>query len=181
MPVHRTPFEPYHSLTVSPRASTAVGAPAWNDGYAAPPGSREPEGVPWLRYIDVIKRHAVLIAALVSIGSGLGYLAARRVRPVYEAQATVWINAPSAQQTGPIRAQQLLPSGSWIELLRSYAIVDEVVRSLRLNVIPKFPADSVLFRGFESTKAMHPGVYVLHVDSSGKTYSLSTIKGVRVE
>ena len=137
--------------------------------------------MPWARYIDVVKRHTLLIVALTAAGSILGYFAARRVKPVYEAQATVWINAPSAQQTGPIRAQQLLPTASWTELLRSFVIVDPVVRQLKLNVTPRNAADSVLFRDFESAPTVRPGAYVLRVDSSGNGYALSTANGVSVE
>jgi capsular exopolysaccharide synthesis family protein len=128
-----------------------------------------------------MRRHALFIVAITLAGSVLGYFAARRVKPVYEAQATVWINSPSTQQTGPIRAGQLLPSASWVELVRSFAIVDPVVRDLRLNVRPKFPADTVLFRGFESTPKLRAGAYVLRVDATGQLYAISDPKGVIVE
>jgi capsular exopolysaccharide synthesis family protein len=142
----------------------------------------EPEGVPWTRYLDVVKRHALFIIAVTVVGSGAGYVASKRVKPVYEAQATVWINGSNAQQqTGPIRAQQLLPSQSWVELLRSFAIVDPVIRELRLNVNPKVAADSVLFRGFESTDKLRSGAYVLKVDSIGARYSVLDVKGTTLE
>lgn len=141
----------------------------------------EPEGVPWTRYLDVVKRHALFIIAVTVVGSGVGYLASKRVKPVYEAQATVWINGSTAQQAGPIRAQQLLPSQSWVELLRSFAIVDPVIRELRLNVTPKIASDSVLFRGFESTDKLRSGAYVLKVDSTGARYTILDVKGASVE
>lgn len=141
----------------------------------------EPEGVPWQRYYEALKRHAIMIVVITLAGSALGFLAARRIGPVYEAQATVWINTPSAQQSGPIRVQQLLPTASWIELLRSYAIVDPVVRRLKLNVGYKNPRDSVLFRGFESAATARYGAYLLQVDKSGSAYALSTVKGLVVE
>lgn len=134
-----------------------------------------------MRYIDVVRRHALFILAITVLGSGLGYVVAKRVKPVYEAQATVWINGSSAPQTGPIRAQQLLPSASWMELMRSFAIVDQVVRQLGLNVVPKIPADSVLFRGFESGANLHPGAYVLRIDSGGTRYSIVNAKNLIVD
>src|SRR5450759_5205839 len=91
----------------------------------------ETEGIPWARYIDALKRHALLILAIVAAGSALGRVAARRVQPVYDVPSTVWIASGVAPQSGPIRPQQLLPPASWIELLRSYAIVDPVVHKLR--------------------------------------------------
>jgi len=181
MPARR-PSESVHPLAVnSPRPAAVASAAEWNSAAFGSQASNEPESVPWARYVDVVKRHWLLILALTVAGSVLGYFAARRVKPDYEAQATVWINAPSAQQTGPIRAQQLLPSASWTELLRSFAIVDQVVRRLKLNVVPRNAADSALFRDFESAPSVRPGGYILRVDSSGATYTLSTTKGVQLE
>src|SRR6476659_7890693 len=152
MPFRNNSPERYTSLVATQRplenapsdwsgASTSSSGIAW----------QEPEGIPWARYLEVIKRHLPLIIGIVLVGSLAGYFGAKRVKPVYEAQATVWINAPSAAQpTGPIRAPQPLPSASWLVLLQSFAIVDPVVRRLRLNVSSKTPGDSVLFRDFES-------------------------------
>lgn len=143
----------------------------------------EPGGIPWARYFDVIRRHLLLIAALTMVGSALGFLAARRVKLAYEAQTTIWINtAPNGpQQAGPIRAQQLLPATSWVELLRSYLIVEPVVRRLNLNVSYKQRTDSVLFRNFTSGPAIHAGSYVLKVAPNGQRYMLARADGVEVE
>jgi succinoglycan biosynthesis transport protein ExoP len=155
---------------------TPYGRPA-EPGAAAP---LEPEGVPWGRYVDALKRHSLLILAIVAAGSVLGVLAARRVQPVYDVQSTVWIASGSAQQTGPIRPQQLLPATSWIELLRSFSIIDPVVRNRRLNVAYTLPADSIFFVGFESLPSLRPGAYLLKTETGGR-YTLSTAKGVLLE
>ena len=143
-------------------------------------GSPEDEGVPWERYIEALKRHALLIVAIVMAGSALGVIAARRVAPIYDVQSTVWIASGTPQQSGPIGPQQLLPPASWIELLRSYSIIDPVVRKLRLNVhyIPK--ADSVFFTEFESRPSLRTGAYLLKAESGGR-YALSDAKGVLLE
>jgi succinoglycan biosynthesis transport protein ExoP len=143
----------------------------------------EPEGVPWLRYFEVIKRHTLFIIGLTLVGSVLGLVAARRVKPLYDVQATVWINTerPGNTQTGPIRVQQQLPSTSWVELLRSFALVDPVVRRLRLNVFYPEPKDSVLFRVFESGPTLRSGTYVLKVDASGRNYTLNGGRDVVLE
>jgi succinoglycan biosynthesis transport protein ExoP len=140
----------------------------------------ESEPIPWSRYIDALKRHALLMLAIMLIGSALGLFAARRVKPEYNVEATLWINPGSGQESGPIRGQQLLPQTSWVELLRSFAIIEPVVRKLRLNVSYKQPWDSVFFRDFESRADLRPGSYVLKIDSTGR-YMLSTAKGVAVE
>ena len=139
----------------------------------------ESEGVPWARYIEALKRHALLILGLVATGSAVGVIAAKKVHPVYDAQSTVWIASGTQTQTGPIRPQQLLPAASWVELLRSYSIVEPVVKRLRLNVYSK-AADSAFFRGFESLPSLRPGAYVLKAEGAGR-YSLSTAKGIVVE
>jgi capsular exopolysaccharide synthesis family protein len=156
----------------------------WNGRPPALNGSGEPEGIPWSQYIDAVKRNWLLICAVVMAGSVLGYFAARRVRPVYNAEATVWINTTrdaAAQTTGPIRQQQLLSSASWLALLRSFSIVDPIVRDLKLNVTYKRPADSVLFRDFEWTPTTKAGAYTLKIDKDGRNYVLSTAKGAVLE
>jgi capsular exopolysaccharide synthesis family protein len=147
-------------------------------------GSGEPEGIPWSQYIDAVKRHWLLVFAVVMAGSVLGYFVSRRVKPVYDAEATVWINTSrdaAAQTTGPIRQQQLLTSASWLALLRSFSIVDPIVRDLKLNVSYKRPADSVLFRDFEWTPTAKAGAYTLKIDKDGRNYVLSTAKGAVLE
>jgi len=152
------------------------GPPAW-DGAPPPP---ESEGVPWGRYIDAFRRHALLMLVIVIAGSVGGLYAARRVKPVYEVQATLWITPGLSAQSGPIRAQQLLPQTSWVDLLRSFAIIDPVVRRLRLNVSYRQPGDSIFFRDFESGPLLLPGQYLLKIEPN-RRYELSTAKGIQIE
>ena len=141
----------------------------------------EPEGIPWSRYIDAIKRHWLLILAVVIVGSLVGRVAARSVRPIYEAEATVWINASGVQQTSPLKQPPFLSSGSWVELLRSFAIVDPVVRDLKLNLSYLQRGDSTLFRSFAWTPDVKPGAYTLTVSKDGRGYVLSRTKGAAIE
>ena len=174
------PQQPVDYPVVPSRGGPPGPAP-WASERPQPQNWSEPPGIPWARYIDVVKRHIILIVALTGVGSALGLVAAKRVKPAYEAQTTIWVNAASGQQAGPIRAQQLLPTASWVELLRSYAIVDEVVRRLNLNVSYKQRADSVLFRNFASGASLRPGAYILKVDSRGQRFVLSRTDGVALE
>jgi succinoglycan biosynthesis transport protein ExoP len=148
-------------------------------GYA-PNQEGEAGAVPWGRYIEALKRHVLLILGIVGAGTAAGFVVARRVQPTYDVQSTVWIAASSSNQTGPIRPQQLLPATSWIELLRSYSIIEPVVRALRLNIATRQPADSIFFTQFESLPALRPGAYLLTADST-KHYTLSTVKGPVLE
>ena len=160
-----------------------MGASQWNGGPAAMNGLSEPEGIQWSRYFDAIRRHSPLILAIALVGSVVGLYAARRVRPLYDANATIWINTTpnGAQLTGPIRQPQLLQSVSWVELLRSFAIVDPIVRDLKLNVIYPRPADSTLFKSLQWTPATRSGAYTLAIDGRGTGYVLSTATGTVLE
>lgn len=158
-----------------PYSAASFGGPEFGGS-----GSPEDEGVPWARYIEALKRHALLILGIVLAGSAVGVVAARRVAPVYDVQSTVWIASGASQQAGPIRPQQLLPPASWVELLRSYSIIDPVVRRLRLNVHYVQKADSVFFTGFESMPSLRPGAYLLKTQPGGR-YVLSDVKGIVLE
>jgi capsular exopolysaccharide synthesis family protein len=146
-------------------------------------GSAEPEGIQWARYFDAIRRYSPLIIALALLGSVVGLYAARRVRPLYQADATIWINTPArgADQNGPISQPELLASGSWVELMRSFAIVDPIVRDLKLNVTYARPSDSTIFNSFEWKPATRSGAYALTVDARGQNYTLSSAGGVVIE
>jgi succinoglycan biosynthesis transport protein ExoP len=173
-------------FAIAPHHAGSNGAAEWNGGPPRMNGSAEPDAIPWSRYIDAIKRHSLFIIALAIAGSMLGGgVAERRVKPVYDAQATVWINTTptgAQQQAGPIRQQQLfLPPTAWIGLLRSFAVVDPIVEKLRLNVTYKQAADSVLFRGLDWAPSAAFGAYTLKIDEHGQSYVLSTAKGIAVE
>jgi succinoglycan biosynthesis transport protein ExoP len=163
--------------------SRPIAPAAWSP---QPQTQIDPEGIPWARYVDALKRHLLMILAIAFLGSGLGFFFAQRVSGVYEAQTTLWITSPSTRTQsgpllqGPIQPQQLLQQTSWVELLRSYTIIDPVVRNLRLNVGYQKPADSVLFRNFESGPLLQPGEYVLRIEPS-RRYVLSTPKGIAIE
>jgi capsular exopolysaccharide synthesis family protein len=156
---------------MAPRGQYAA---EWTAGQSRGQGWSEPEGIPWARYLDVIKRHALLIIGLTVAGSALGFVLAKRVDALYNVQATVWINneRPGNTLTGPIRVQRQITSTSWVELLRSYALVDPIVEQLRLNVTYSQSKDSVLFRSFESLSLLQPGSYTLNVDAATRNYTL---------
>src|SRR5207248_6084863 len=76
---------------------------------------------------------------------------------------------------------QPLEPEAWLDLLKSYRVLDQVVRDQRLFVTPKAREDVPLFDTFRVADQYRPGVYRLAVDGSGKTFTLSTEKGVEVE
>jgi succinoglycan biosynthesis transport protein ExoP len=140
----------------------------------------EPGGIPWARYLDAIRRNWMLMVAVVLVGSLVGRFAAKRVRPTYDAEATVWINS-GAQASSPLKQPAFLSSGSWAELLRSFAIVDPVVRDLRLNFSFPQRGDSALFRTLSWQTDAKLGTYKLAVSRDDKSYTLSSLTGAVIE
>lgn len=175
------------SARLSPTQTNQFPSPAYaapdpsERWHAAPPIEADADGIPWSRYLDVLRRHLLLIVGLAAIGSAVGIYAARGVKPIYDAQTTIWINSSSNPESGPIRARELLSQTAWEELLRSFAIVDPVVQSLKLNVSTKFPLDSVLFRSFNSGNDIRAGTYSLGISRDRANYVLSAVGGKPVE
>lgn len=122
----------------------------------------------------------VLAALAAGIASGVG--AARMVSPQYVSQGTVWVETTDrgAANQGPIRTGQLLQSYAWIELLKSYAVLDHVVRAERLFVQPASAADARFFAGFGLEERFVPGRYRL-VAGEGGAWTLVSNDGSEVE
>jgi polysaccharide biosynthesis transport protein len=142
-----------------------------------------PAATPWERPVAAVRRYKWLIIAATVMSTALGVVASRFVTPQYEVRATAWVGTttPNADRSGPIRSAQLLSAGAWIELFRSYKVVDEVVRKLSLYVIPANIADRTAFKGFSLADRFAPGAYELVVDPKGKRWVLTAMGGVEVE
>lgn len=148
------------------RATVRSALPEW----AANPAD---ETFDWRRYWSAILRNRWWVVAGTVLGLGMGVSAARLLKPLFRVQATVWIDVDRQNANrGPIRQGQLLEAGAWVDLLRSYAVLDNVVHDLRLYVNAASPADSLAFSTFDVTERFRPGRYRLVVDKAGKTYTL---------
>ena len=85
---------PLPEFAVAPQHVGSMSAPGMNVGPRRMNGAADPDAIPWSRYIDAIKRHSLFILALAITGSVLGArVAIHTVKPVYDAQASVWINS----------------------------------------------------------------------------------------
>jgi len=127
---------------------------------------------PLERALSVIRRYRWLIMACTIVMAGLGAVASRLIKPKYEVRATVWVSDSKADGRGPIRSAELLTAGAWIELFRSFHVVDEVVRTLSLYLRPADAADQPLFAGFALADRFIAGQYVLEIDRDKKTWTL---------
>jgi capsular exopolysaccharide synthesis family protein len=122
-----------------------------------------------------------VLAALI-LGVGAGLAAARMASPQYVAQGTVWIETSErgGANQGPIRSAELLQSYAWVELLKSYTVLDHVVRQERLFVQPASPGDARLLAGFALAERFAPGRYRL-VGEAGGGWALYAEDGALVE
>jgi polysaccharide biosynthesis transport protein len=146
---------------------------------ASPP----PSTFSWARYGSALRRYKWLILAVAILGSAAGVAATRSLDPTYRVNATIWISTdgPGRQDRGPIRADELLTSSSWIELFKSGVVVEPVVNELRLYLIPSDPADAELFQRFSPGRGFRPGEYQLIVDQEGGRFSLTDGEGNLIE
>jgi succinoglycan biosynthesis transport protein ExoP len=124
---------------------------------------------------------------MVLLGLGAAFAATRVMRPVYRAQANVWVDVPDrrgespSDARGPIRQGALLDADDWVELLRSYIVLDQVVRDQRLYLGLKRPADRPGFATFNVGDVFRPGEYQLSIADDGRTYTLASADGVDLE
>ncbi|HXL07583.1 MAG TPA: polysaccharide biosynthesis tyrosine autokinase [Gemmatimonadales bacterium] len=165
---------------VAPAAAPPVGADmGFGQGFAQPE-----TGVDWRRVWSAVARFKWLIAVVTILGTVGGLAATRFIKPQYMVQATLWIDQPDQRggvDRGPIRAGQPLEPEAWLDLLKSYRVLDQVVRDRRLFLTPKEREDAPLLETFRVADQYRPGVYRLTVDGRGRNFTLSTDKGVEVE
>jgi capsular exopolysaccharide synthesis family protein len=133
--------------------------------------------------VAAIKRFWWLVAGLTAIGGAAGVFLAKHVQPTYEAHAAMWISdlGQNNNSAGAFKEPELLPPGSWIELFRSFAIVDRVIAQQHLWFTPKVLSDSVILDGLMPMGQTATGDYTLLIDSTGIRYTLSELKHGVVE
>jgi len=150
-----------------------------------PAADTEDSGPDWRRISTALWHYKWVVFLCSVLGIAGGIAATRALRPTYIAQATVWIDVPDTRRepdrAGPIRQGGLLTQDAWIDLLRSYVVLDHVVREQRLYLELKSIEDTARFAGFGATDTFRPGEYVLTVDDAGHKYVLSAAKGADLE
>lgn len=158
----------------------APSQPAW--AQVAP---EQEQPTDWRRYVAALFRHKWFIFLAVALGTAAGVLGARFMRVEYQAEAAIWITAPGMSQQGvrgPIQSEQLLNSYAWVELLKSYVVLDYVVEELKLYLSVRSRDDQPLFKAFNLTGSnLVAGGYVLEVDEEGDEVRLRTAEGILVE
>ena len=147
-------------------------------------GAEANGGIDWRRVMSAVLRFKWLIGGVTCLGTVAGFGAARFIKPQFGAQATIWIDASERRgedRSGPIRQGQLLDPQAWVDLLKSYVVLDQVAEDQRLFVRPKSRADDGILQTLQVKAQYRPGAYRLQVDPGGRTYTLATVEGQVVE
>ncbi|MCE9602547.1 MAG: AAA family ATPase [Gemmatimonadetes bacterium] len=145
-----------------------------------PPYLEEEEGgIDIRRYIAALLRHKWLIAGLGVLGLSAGAALTRVVKPIYEVQATIQIDlmSQSAAAASPIRTDALLQNRGWLELVRSFRVLDEVVRRRQLYLELSTEADRIHFQGFTLMEKFTPGAFRVEVSQAGDRVSIENRDG----
>jgi len=137
----------------------------------------------WARLGSAALRYRWWILALGGMGM-LGGIGGGRMLPhSYQVQATIWIQSPESRGAtgrGPIGANQLFESYAWVDLLKSYVVLDQVARDLKLYLSSARGAGGA-FAGFVVSDTYRPGRYRIVVDRTGGSYRLVSAKGEELQ
>ncbi len=171
MPAHLVPAEPGNGV---PATYPQGGAATWSPAPAAQPESAT-IGEQLSRAWAAIRRYKWLIIAIVAIGTSAGYALTRLVSPKYTVNGSVVIaRSPGGQ--GPITSPGLVSDpNAWIDLARSFIVLDQVVQKLGLHVRARSIADTALVQNLQPSATLQPGSYELRVDAAGTGYSLARL------
>ena len=157
----------------SPTVPAPYSAPGAVAGFEAPPPPPPEQGVQWGRYMAALQRYKWLIIGVTVLGTAASVLATRWLHPEYTATATIYIE-PKPDDGGPIRAEGLLQSYAWTELLTTGVVLDSVAFKQMLFVSPANPKDSAAFRSFGLADSFYTGEYLLRLGRTGENWTLFT-------
>ena len=167
MPSHLVPADSGNGLP----AQYQPGGPAWSQQAPAAP-AQSTLGEQLGRFSSAIRRYKWLILAIVAVGSSAGFLLTRLVSPKYTVNGSILIRKQIGS-AGPISAPGLISDpNSWVDLTRSFIVLDQVVDELGLYVRPANAADSALVSDLKTSSFLQPGPYQLKIDQSGSRYEL---------
>lgn len=169
------PYDP--SRAHEPGAVQPYAPHARHDLSAAPPA--DVPGIAWRRYLTAIIRYKWLVLAVTAVAALAGAALGRFVPPQYVVQSTIWV-APrggTTSETAPIRTGDVLSATGWIDLLKTYMVLDGVVHELRLYLSEQTPGPSPALESFRLKERFRPGAYRLSVDRAGRNFTLETAEG----
>lgn len=148
------------------------GLPAVSNDAANLEAALQPEeSVDWRRRLAAVLRYRWWVLLFTVLGAGGGAVSAHLLPSSYQAQATIWIQSSDPRSTGgasrgPIGSDQLFSAYAWLDLLRSYVVLDEVARELRLYLSVPYRYRAA-FGSFTVGTDYRPGRYRMRVDRTG--------------
>jgi capsular exopolysaccharide synthesis family protein len=121
----------------------------------------------------------VIVAA--ALGAPAAFIVFRSIDLEYTVAGAIWVDLEnqSTSLPGPITQGDLLERGAWIDLLRSYSVLEPVVIRERLFVSAA-SRDWPLLESFNLRDRFRPGDYELTVSGSGDRWVLSDGEGIRL-
>ena len=134
---------------------------------------------PWSRLFATIKRSKWLVIGVTVLGTATTVIATHFLRSTYVARAVLWVEVPDPRSLNPISAGMLGVSG-WVELLRSHAVLDDVVREQRLNVLAQSKEGEAVLGTLTLGPTFEPGSYRLAVAKDG-SWKLEMSNGTVVD
>ena len=139
------------------------------DEWGTGTGWADEEGIDWERLLYALRRRKWWILAATLVGVAAGVFLAQQAQPVYETHATLWLEEGDNSR-GPIQGENVFQGQGWTDLFRSFAVLEPVVREKDLHVTTPEgePVSSSLFRNFDHTGDLVPGLYRLRRDGSGR-------------
>ena len=159
---------PRHAANVSIAPVTELGI-----AHAAPPAPEPPSD--WQRYFLALSRHRWLVLAVTLAGTAIGATATQFLDSRYAARAILWMEPGGREpDRSLIGDEAAVAAAGWIELVTSNAVLDSVVRQLRLYLRPRTPADSAALETFQLAEGrQRPGRYRLTADRRGQSLTLA--------
>lgn len=118
----------------------------------------------WGGYVAAFRHHPLVVIAITLIGTLGGAVGARLVHPGYTAKAMLLLEGGEGPGSGEAAGRAIVATVDGPELVQSNAVLDDVVRELRLYLHPRTAADSAALVSFALGPHPHPGVYRLRVD-----------------
>ncbi len=138
-------------------------------------------GIDLRRYLSALIRYKWLIVGLILAGLAAGVVGSMFVKPQYEARAAVQLPSAGRQwQQNPTGSAPLVDGLGWVELVRSFQVLDEVIRKRRAYLHLENLGDSVFFSTLELGPNYRPGQYNFELLGDGNL-KLSSVDGTIAE
>ena len=135
-------------------------------------------------YVGAVLRNKWIVVLGIGFGLAAGLLAERTVVPQYTVESTLWIEGGEGGAAGdvaPIRPSQLLSASGWVDLMRSFTVLDPVVEELRLYARSSDPRFESLLGDLEVDETLQAGAYEFQVSRDGREWVLLDGEGEELE